>query len=301
MDTKGVEPWAYMIVGGVQLATHSWMSHRRMSSDELIDYLTMLSWSALCGIVETNGSLAAFNSQPHPTPVLPTAVDEAPDSRPRAYRLTVMADDLPSQWTHEPDRVLEFEPGEQGRRHRHRLQSGIPGDKADAPRIQAERNAVFADLQEKSTPTAARRRQALHPAGAAGHGHRGQGRHRQPRRRRRQPDGHRLPRLRGAHRGGTRKHHYLWRIRKALPAAGHIGVFDRSHYEDVPMVRVHNLVPPEVWNAALRRDQRVREGTRRRRDDDREGRDVRVTRRAEAYLAARPEDPTSTGSTTRAT
>ena len=67
-----------MIVGGVQLATHSWMSHRRMSSDELIDYLTMLSWSALCGIVETNGSLAAFNSQPHPTPLLPTAVDEAP-------------------------------------------------------------------------------------------------------------------------------------------------------------------------------------------------------------------------------
>ena len=67
-----------MIVGGVQLATHSWMSHRRMSSDELIDYLTMLSWSALCGIVETNGSLAAFNSQPHPTPVPPTAVDETP-------------------------------------------------------------------------------------------------------------------------------------------------------------------------------------------------------------------------------
>ncbi|KKW64040.1 polyphosphate kinase 2 family protein [Mycolicibacterium elephantis] len=42
-------------------------------------------------------------------------------------------------------------------------------------------------------------------------------------------------------------HHYLWRIRKALPPAGHIGVFDRSHYEDVLVVRVHNLVPPEVW------------------------------------------------------
>jgi PPK2 family polyphosphate:nucleotide phosphotransferase len=42
-------------------------------------------------------------------------------------------------------------------------------------------------------------------------------------------------------------HHYLWRIRKALPAAGHIGVFDRSHYEDVLIVRVHDLVPPEVW------------------------------------------------------
>ena len=31
--------------------------------------------------------------------------------------------------------------------------------------------------------------------------------------------------------------------------AGHIGVFDRSHYEDVLVVRVHNLVPPEVWGA----------------------------------------------------
>jgi PPK2 family polyphosphate:nucleotide phosphotransferase len=44
-----------------------------------------------------------------------------------------------------------------------------------------------------------------------------------------------------------RKHNYLWRIRRALPPAGHIGVFDRSHYEDVLIVRVHNLVPPEVW------------------------------------------------------
>jgi PPK2 family polyphosphate:nucleotide phosphotransferase len=45
-----------------------------------------------------------------------------------------------------------------------------------------------------------------------------------------------------------RAHHYLWRIRRALPPAGHIGVFDRSHYEDVLIVRVHNLVPPEVWS-----------------------------------------------------
>ena len=44
-----------------------------------------------------------------------------------------------------------------------------------------------------------------------------------------------------------RKHNYLWRIRRALPPAGHIGVFDRSHYEDVLVVRVHNMVPPEVW------------------------------------------------------
>jgi hypothetical protein len=42
-----------------------------MSADELIDYLTMLSWSALCGIVEVGGSLQKFRGEPHPSPILP--------------------------------------------------------------------------------------------------------------------------------------------------------------------------------------------------------------------------------------
>lgn len=42
-------------------------------------------------------------------------------------------------------------------------------------------------------------------------------------------------------------HDYLWRIHKVTPAKGHITVFNRSHYEDVLVVRVHNLVPKEVW------------------------------------------------------
>ncbi|MDT5143533.1 MAG: hypothetical protein QOI79_2896 [Mycobacterium sp.] len=71
MDLGGVEPWAYMIVGGVQLATHSWLLDPRMTADELIDYLTMLSWSALCGIVEVGGSLEKFRGQPHPSPIVP--------------------------------------------------------------------------------------------------------------------------------------------------------------------------------------------------------------------------------------
>jgi len=71
MDTGGVEPWAYHTVGGVQLATHSWMSHPRMRAVELIDYLTMLSWNALCGIVEVAGSLEKFRETPHPSPILP--------------------------------------------------------------------------------------------------------------------------------------------------------------------------------------------------------------------------------------
>jgi len=43
------------------------------------------------------------------------------------------------------------------------------------------------------------------------------------------------------------EHPFLWRIRRQLPRPGYIGVFDRSHYEDVLVVRVHDLVPPKVW------------------------------------------------------
>jgi len=46
-----------------------------------------------------------------------------------------------------------------------------------------------------------------------------------------------------------RAHDFLWRIHKALPHAGQIGVFDRSHYEDVLIVRVRRLVPEAVWSA----------------------------------------------------
>ncbi|MEO7130854.1 MAG: PPK2 family polyphosphate kinase, partial [Dermatophilaceae bacterium] len=43
-------------------------------------------------------------------------------------------------------------------------------------------------------------------------------------------------------------HDFLWRIEKALPEPGQFGVFDRSHYEDVLIVRVHDLVPEEEWS-----------------------------------------------------
>jgi PPK2 family polyphosphate:nucleotide phosphotransferase len=41
-----------------------------------------------------------------------------------------------------------------------------------------------------------------------------------------------------------RRHPFLWRVRKALPQPGYVGVFDRSHYEDVLIVRVHGLARP---------------------------------------------------------
>ena len=45
-----------------------------------------------------------------------------------------------------------------------------------------------------------------------------------------------------------RAHPYLWRIERELPPPGMIGIFDRSHYEDVLVVRVHDLVEESVWS-----------------------------------------------------
>jgi PPK2 family polyphosphate:nucleotide phosphotransferase len=44
-------------------------------------------------------------------------------------------------------------------------------------------------------------------------------------------------------------HDFLWRVHHAVPPRGKIGIFNRSHYEDVLVVRVHGLVPPAVWGA----------------------------------------------------
>jgi polyphosphate kinase 2 (PPK2 family) len=43
-------------------------------------------------------------------------------------------------------------------------------------------------------------------------------------------------------------HDFLWRIHHAAPPKGQVAIFNRSHYEDVLVVRVHNLVPQAVWS-----------------------------------------------------
>jgi len=45
-----------------------------------------------------------------------------------------------------------------------------------------------------------------------------------------------------------RVHDFLWRIHRVVPGRGMISIFNRSHYEDVLIVRVHNLVPQDVWS-----------------------------------------------------
>jgi len=48
--------------------------------------------------------------------------------------------------------------------------------------------------------------------------------------------------------GEEKRHDYLWRVHNAVPEHGQIGIFNRSHYEDVLVVRVHGLVPKSVWS-----------------------------------------------------
>ena len=157
-----------------------------------------------------------------------------------------MTSDLPSLWTHEPHKHLEFKPG-------HRVEDidpdatpGFRGSKSDAPDLQTERNERFAELQEmlyansrsgdrrsillvlQGMDTAGKGGIVKHVVGAGN------------------PQGIWYSAF-GKPTPEELSHHYLWRIQKAVPPAGHIGVFDRSHYEDVLIVRVHDLVPQSVW------------------------------------------------------
>ena len=43
-------------------------------------------------------------------------------------------------------------------------------------------------------------------------------------------------------------HDFLWRYHKATPEKGHVAIFNRSHYEDVLIQRVHNMVPKSIWS-----------------------------------------------------
>lgn len=50
-----------------------------------------------------------------------------------------------------------------------------------------------------------------------------------------------------------REHDFLWRIHPCAPRLGEISIFNRSHYEDVLVVRVHKLIPPKVWKSRYHR------------------------------------------------
>ena len=155
---------------------------------------------------------------------------------------------MPNFWDHNPRSALKFRAGGKVVDIDTDGTPGFTGDKDGSVSLQEERNKRYAELQEmlyanskegdhrsvllvlQGMDTAGKGGIVKHVVGQAN------------------PQGIRYTSL-GVPTEEERAHHYLWRIRNVLPPAGHIGVFDRSHYEDVLIVRVHNLVPPEVWGA----------------------------------------------------
>lgn len=153
---------------------------------------------------------------------------------------------MPDLWSHDPRKLLAFHAGDSIADLDAGSTPGYTGDKDDSAEVQAERNERYAELQEmlyangkegdprslllvlQGMDTAGKGGIVKHVVGAGN------------------PMGIRYTAF-GVPTEEERRHHYLWRVWRALPAAGNIGVFDRSHYEDVLIVRVHNLVPPEIW------------------------------------------------------
>ena len=251
MDTGGVEPWAYHTVGGVQLATHSWMSHPRMSSrraDRLPDdavverALRHRRGGRFPGEVPGNG-----------TPVADPAATVAQEmSKP---------DELPDLWTHEPHDYLVFRDGDKIARYRHQRHARVQGQQVrrrrpaaraqrtlrrtagDAVRQQqgaGDNRSVLLVLQ--GMDTAGKGGIVKHVVGAAN------------------PQGIRYHAF-GVPTEEERKHHYLWRIRRCA-ARG------RPHRRVRPLALRGRAggagARPGAARGvgqALRRDQRVREAS----------------------------------------
>lgn len=149
-----------------------------------------------------------------------------------------------SLWTRKPSKALRFTSGDRVSDIDTDSSPGYSGKREDAERIIAERSEHFAELQEmlyangregdhrsvllvlQGMDTAGKGGIVTHVV-AAGN-----------------PMGVDYHSF-GKPTAEERSHHFLWRINKALPPVGHIGVFDRSHYEDVLVVRVHELVPSD--------------------------------------------------------
>jgi PPK2 family polyphosphate:nucleotide phosphotransferase len=117
---------------------------------------------------------------------------------------------------------------------------GFTGDKAAGKQALAELGDELADLQERlfaEGTTGSRRRLLLVLQGMDTSGKGGVLRHTVGLI---DPQGVRITSFK-APSEEERRHHFLWRVKRALPQPGHVGVFDRSHYEDVLIVKVHDL------------------------------------------------------------
>lgn len=147
-------------------------------------------------------------------------------------------------WAEDPDPLLRVGEGFLLAAHDVRATPGFPGDKDDGEKALAEGAAILAELQERLFAAGALGEhrsvllvlQAMDTAGKGGIVTHVVGQ----------------MNLGGVRYAGFKKptqeelaHDFLWRIWKHVPGSGEVGVFDRSHYEDVLIGRVRNLVPDD--------------------------------------------------------
>ena len=164
-----------------------------------------------------------------------TTVRSRPPTGSRSCDHTPMPD-LRSRLLVEPGRKVRLEDFDTSATHGH--------DKADC----GEDHGRAAGPPRRPAGPLLGRGEALGARRPPGHRRRRQGRHDQQGHGGVQPAG--LPGhvVQGARAPEELAHDYLWRVHKAVPRKGEIGIFNRSHYEDVLVVRVHDLVPKAVWS-----------------------------------------------------
>lgn len=161
-------------------------------------------------------------------------------------------------WTTDPRDVLRVTDGFDLAKFDRHGKPGFDGKKADGEQVMITRGELLAELQERlfAEGRAGGERsllvvvQGLDTAGKGGVARHVMGMV--------DPQGVQL-RSFGVPTKEEASHHFLWRIRRALPTPGHIGVFDRSHYEDVLVQRVEEIVPEEVWRKRYREINRFEE------------------------------------------
>lgn len=149
-------------------------------------------------------------------------------------------------WTTPAREILRADPGSPIAGLDRKGTPGFTGKKADGKSQLEERGAVLSDLQEllyANGRSGDNRSVLLVLQGMDTSGKGGMVRH---------VIGHVDPQgvdhtAFGVPTANEKRHHFLWRIDKALPRDGQLGVFDRSHYEDVLVARVDALVPKKVW------------------------------------------------------
>ena len=89
---EGAAVWSNTLVGGMQRAVDWWMGQRPIDVEALIDYLTMMIWSAIVGVAAVNGSREDFVTNPPPLPSPPGSSDQRENAHAENRRINGVPD-----------------------------------------------------------------------------------------------------------------------------------------------------------------------------------------------------------------